>query len=130
MTRNRKLRAFPFKARLLAMGAFLAIYCLATPSMSGLILITAYTTAQAKAGGGGGSGSGSGHGSSGHGSSGHSSSSHGGNTHGGGPSGTGAPGAVGNNGANASGVSHPSTTPAEEGGGHGGHAPCSSAECP
>ena len=93
MTSDRKLRAFPFKARLLAMGAFLAIYCLATPSMSGLILITAYTTAQAKAGGGGGSGSGSG---SGHGSSGHSSSSHGGNTHGGGPSGTGAPGAVGN----------------------------------
>ena len=121
MTSNRKLRAFPFKARLLAMGAFLAIYCLATPSMSGLILVTASTTAQAKAGGGGGSG---------HGSSGHSSSSHGGNTHGGGPSGTGAPSAVGNNGANASGVSHPSTTPAEEGSGHGGHAPCSSAECP
>jgi hypothetical protein len=115
MTRNRKLEAFRIKAFSLATGALLGICCLVTSYMSGVILIAANTTAQAKAGGHGG-----------HSSSSISSSSHGGNAH---SSGAGANGAVSNNGASPSGVSHPSVTPAEEGG-HGGHAPCSSAECP
>jgi len=119
MTRNKKLGAFRSKARSLAMGALLANYCLATSGVSGLILIAANTAAQAKAGGGSG----------GHSSSGHSSSGHGGNAHSGGPGGTGAPGTVGNNGAGPSGVGRPAPAPAEEGG-HGGHAPCPSAECP
>ena len=120
MTRNKKLGAFRSKARSLTISALLVVYSLATPSMSGLILIAANTAAQAKAGSGG-------HGSSGHSSG--SSSSHGGNAHRGGPSGTGAPGAVGNKGASLGGVSHSTTTPVE-GSGHGGHAPCPSAECP
>jgi len=103
----------------MAMSALLGIYCLATPGVSGLVLIAANSAAQAKAGGGSG----------GHGSSGHSSSGHGGNAHSGGPGGTGAPAIVGKNGASPSGVGRPTATPAEEGG-HGGHAPCPSGECP
>jgi uncharacterized membrane protein YgcG len=113
MTRNRKLEASRFKARCLVIGAVLAVHCLATPGLSGLILFAAETSAKAK------SGSGAGHGSSG--SSGHSNSAHSS-----GSSGTSVHGTIGNVGASNS-VVHPTPTPAGSSI-HGGHSPCAPGE--
>jgi hypothetical protein len=120
MTRNRTLGASRLGVRSLATGALVGTYCLATTATAGLILIAANGAVQAKAGSGGG------HGTSGHSTGG---SSHGANAHNGGPGSAGVHSTVGGNGSISTGVSHPTTTPAEASG-HGGHTPCSSPECP
>ena len=71
MTRSGQSRARNFLTSLIAIGTLFAVYCLATVSVSSLMMTATYTSAQAKGGGLGGGHGGGHHGGGGGGGHGH-----------------------------------------------------------